>query len=146
MFSPFAEDSCLFTDLVLLRRFLLVDVRTLSENPRTSFRLPPPVRENFRLPRLKFDHKFACTCEASEFAFRDEAGGGCAFHCAAACPLSCFLPFSFFHLRPSILGLFGVLLQTPAPQKNVNPSIPKDKALSDIANDFPQQRPEGLRF
>ena len=38
-FSPFAEDSCLFTDFVLLRHFLLVDVRTISENHRTCFRL-----------------------------------------------------------------------------------------------------------
>ena len=81
--------------------------------------LSPPFREIFRLPRLKFGHKFACTCEASEFTFRDEAGEGCAFPCAAARPLPCFLPFSLFPFRPSILGLFGVLLQTPTPeQKN----------------------------
>ena len=38
-FPPFAEDSCPFPDFVLLRHFLLVDVRTISANHRTCFRL-----------------------------------------------------------------------------------------------------------
>ena len=38
-FSPFAEDSSLLTDFVLPRHFLLLDVRTISENHRTCFRL-----------------------------------------------------------------------------------------------------------
>ena len=114
LFSPFADDSCLFTDFVLLRRFSFGRCpHNFRKSPHTfSVVLSPPFREIFRLPRLQFGHKFACTCEASEFTFLDEAGEGCTLPCAAARPLPCFLPFSLFPFRPSILGLFGVLLQT----------------------------------
>ena len=51
--------------------------------------------------------------------FENSAGGGGAFPWAAGRPLPCFLPFSLFPSRPSNLGLFGVLLQTPEPEKNL---------------------------
>ena len=51
-------------------------------------------------------------CEFCKIS-RKSGGGGCAFPCAAARPL----PFSLFPFRPSILGLFGVLLQSHAPEK-----------------------------
>ena len=56
----------------------------------------PSLPRKLRLPRLKFGHKFACSCEASELAFRDEAGEGCVSSCSDACPLPSFFPSSLF--------------------------------------------------
>ena len=49
-----------------------------------------------------------CTCEASEYTFRAEAGEGCVFFaCAAACPLPCFSPFSSFPLFGRAISVFS---------------------------------------
>merc|ERR1712118_152977 len=49
-----------------------------------------------------------CTCEASKYTFRVEAGEGCvSFACAAACPLPCFSPFSSFPLFGRAFSAFS---------------------------------------
>ena len=119
-FSPFAEDSCLFQISSFFGAFFWSMFAQFPKITAHVFGCDfPSLPRKLRLPRPKFCHKFACTCEVSESAFRDEAGEGCAFPCTAARPLPRFLPFSLFPFRPSILGLFGVLLQTPAPEKKI---------------------------
>ena len=100
-FSPFAEDCCLFQISSFFGAFFWSMFAQFPKITAHVFGCDfPSLPRKLRLPRPKFCHKFACTCEVSEFAFRDEAGEGCAFPCAAARSLPCFLPL----FRCSLFG------------------------------------------
>ena len=89
------EDSCLFTDFVFLRRFLSVDVRTISENHRTRFWLCFPL-----LPRKlstsssKILPEIRVHVRGEQVRVSTRGGRGLRFFLCRRLPSPLFVPFS----------------------------------------------------